>query len=173
MANITLNVSTSETKQNVRNWLSFGSKHLSTFLGKIGSLPSPTCSIQVLNDDSVAASATLTMAFASQTDGDTIQIGAMTLTAKTSGASTNQFNIGASNTASATNLALAINTYSSNLITATSAAGVVTVRAASTGTLGNAIPVILTQSSAGIVASATSLSGGLADTGVTIATRSF
>lgn len=172
MANLVLKISTTSTAQNIRNLLSFGTKHLSSFLSKSGELQSPRCMVQLLNDDDVASSATLTMDFTNQAANDTIQIGNMTLTAKASGAAGAQFNIGGSNTASAVNLAAAINA-NSTLLQATSAAAIVTVKAASTGTLGNAIPIILVQVAAGITASGTALSGGLADTSVAISHRNF
>lgn len=161
---ITLSSSTGST-QNIRNSLVNARKnHVSDFVyDAANSMTGKSCSVQLANQDDVAASATVTMTFASQTDGDTIQIGAMTLTAKTSGATGAQFNIGASNTASAVSLAAAINANSSGLLYAKSAVAVVTVYATTTGVIGNAIPIILTQTSAGMTAAA-ALSGGLADT---------
>lgn len=123
-------------------------------------------SVQILNDDAVAASATVTLDFSKQTADDTIQVGAMILTAKASGASTNEFNIGASNAASALNLATAISSYSNGLLLATPAGAVVTVKARSAGIQGNAIPIILSQVDVGMVASAVALSGGSEDSAV-------
>lgn len=167
MANIIFKISTNATAQNIRNLFSFSSKRLGKFLSNAAELPQARCSVQLLNDDDVAASATLTIDQSKQTADDTIKIGAMTLTAKASGATTNQFNIGGTSTISAANIALAINTYSSSLLFATSAAGVVTVRAASTGTLGNAVAIVLSQADTGVVASPSgALAGGLGDTSV-------
>lgn len=123
-------------------------------------------SVQILNEDAASASATITVDFSKQTADDTIQIGAMILTAKASGAAANEFNIGASNAASASNLAAAISSYSNDLLLATPAGAVVTVKARSAGVLGNAIPIILVQADVGMVASAAALSGGSEDSAV-------
>lgn len=172
MANMILKMSNSASAQNVRNLLSFSSKRLGKFLSNLAELPDSICEIQLMNNDAVQASATITCDHTNQTANDTIQIGSMTLTAKDSGAITNQFNIGASDTISAANLAAAINSYSSSLLTASSATAVVTVKAAQAGTMGNAIPIILTQVASGLT-TASALTNGVNESAASINHNKF
>lgn len=165
-ANIKPSLRSSNEKSNLPKFLKY--------LGETVGAYEPKALVQILNNDAIGASATVTVSFASMTDGDTIQIGAMTLTAKSSGATGAQFNIGASNTAAGLNLAGAINSNSSGLLSGNNAAGVVTVASKIAGPLGNTIPIIITQTSpSGMVASATSLSGGADDTASVQDYRSF
>lgn len=175
MSNVNIKITSSDSATETRKLLTSGAKNnLSEFLAKAGTGTASNAAVQLANDNAVAASGTVTMAFAHQTDGDTIQIGATILTARTSPSTTNEFAIGASDAASATALAAAIILYSGGLIHAQSSGAVVTVRAMFTGTLGNAIPIILTQSdAAGMVASGSALSGGLADTAPFVEFRKF
>lgn len=80
-------------------------------------------------DESARTTATITITHANLTAADTVTIGAAVYTAVASGATGNQFNIGADATAAAANLAAAINGSAdlAGLATATSALGVVTI----------------------------------------------
>ena len=107
----------------------------------------------------VAASGTFTLTSAIATDA--ITIGKTTLTASSSPANENQWEIdGASDTLDAASLAAAINAHSvlSTIVLATSAAAVVTVTAHQKGILGNYINI--SSADATIVASATYLASG-------------
>lgn len=87
----------------------------------------------------VQASGTVTLS--SMVAGDTVTINGTVFTAETSGATGNQFNVGASDTVTAANLAAAINASATNQVAnnvvATSAAAVVTVTCKEVGTIGN------------------------------------
>jgi phage tail sheath gpL-like len=107
----------------------------------------------------VAASATLTLASAVATDA--ITIGPVTLTASSTPANENQWEIdGADDTADAASLAAAINAHStlSQVVTATSEDEVVTVTAKQKGVVGNFINI--SSADATITASGANLSGG-------------
>jgi hypothetical protein len=129
-----------------------------------------TVDIQVAGGDAVAASGTATITHANLTAGDTITIARVVVTARASGATGNEFNIGADATADATALTTLINTSSSftGICTATSALGVVTITSAVKGTIGNglllatsdATAFALVQPSGGAAATANSYSFG-------------
>lgn len=104
-----------------------------------------------------AASGTVTLA--SMVATDTVTVGNQVFTCVASGATANQFNVGVSDTATATNLAAAINASSSmaGVASATSAVAVVTVTSARYGAIGNLVALAI--SAHGSVSSAT-LSGG-------------
>lgn len=110
-------------------------------------------------NDPVAASGTLTVTSAIATDA--VTIGAVTLTASSTPANENQWEIdGASDTLDAASLAAAINAHSvlSKVVSATSATNVVTITALQKGLVGNQIP--LSSADGTIVASAAFLAGG-------------
>lgn len=102
-----------------------------------GNAPSIAISIR---GNAVQATATITFSDHA-TANDTLIINGVTFTAKASGAGANEFNVGASATASATNLAAAINASVTalipNYVTASSALGVVTLTSAFYGISGN------------------------------------
>lgn len=103
-------------------------------------------SIALVIDDGDAAAATGTVTFsAAASADDTFLINGVTFTAKASGATGNQFNVGATATASASALATAINASAtalvSGLVSASSAAGVLTITAKLAGVTGNAITI--------------------------------
>lgn len=107
----------------------------------------------------VAASGTFTLTSAIATDA--ITIGKTTLTASSTPANENQWEIdGASDTLDAASLAAAINAHSvlSTIVLASSATNVVTVTAHQKGILGNYINI--SSADATIVASATYLASG-------------
>lgn len=79
--------------------------------------------------------------FASIANNDTITINGTVFTAKTTGATGNQFNLGASDTTAAANAAAAINASATaivvNNVSATSALAILTLTAKEQGTMGN------------------------------------
>lgn len=112
---------------------------------------------------SAFASATCTIVNASVAQNDTVVVGGVTFTARTTGATGAQFNIGATATATALNLCAAVNAHAtaSKLVRATNVAGVVTFAAQIPGTAGNFIP--LTKTGTGFTLSGAVLAGGLSD----------
>lgn len=92
----------------------------------------------------VKATGTFTFSAAASAN-DTVLINGVTFTAVASGATGNQWNIGTTATQTATNLAAAINASVTalvqNYVTATSAAGVVTVTASDPGEMGNCMTI--------------------------------
>ena len=113
-----------------------------------------------VRNNQVAASGTLTCA--STAADDTCAINGVTFTAKASGATGNQFNVGASDSVTATNLAAAINASASALVdghvTAEAADEVVTVTAVVPGFAGNTITLEGTTTT--LEASGARLEGG-------------
>lgn len=76
---------------------------------------------------------------------DTITIGAQTLTAVSSGATANQFNIGGSVTITAANIVTVVNSHAvlSKVVSASSLAGVITLTAVVPGIIGNQIALAI------------------------------
>ena len=109
----------------------------------------------------VAASGTYTVTNASVSANDTIACCGITMTAKASGATGAQFNIGLNATATAANIAALINSLATlNIyVRATSALGVVTVRANQAGVCGN-LYALATSNGTGIAVSAAAMAGG-------------
>lgn len=114
----------------------------------------------LVDGDTTAATGTLTFASVIATDAFTVN--GVTFTAVASGATGNQFNVGVDDTATAANAVTAVNASASalvaNHVTATSAAGVVTMTADYGGTPGNAITIA--SGDATITASGARLTGG-------------
>ena len=131
-----------------------------TEIGPSGSAPSVAISIE---GQATAASGTYTLTSVVATDA--VAVNGVTFTAVASGATGNQFNVGVSDTATATNLAAAINASATALVsgyvTASSAATVVTVTAVQKGLAGNVYTI--TSADGTIVASGARLTGGAAD----------
>lgn len=101
--------------------------------------------IAAINVASASATATVTIGAGDFANNDTITINGVAFTAKTSGATGNQFNIGASLTETATNLVEAIENSSTKLI-------IQTVKASSDGavvTLTSRIPGVIGNVTAG------------------------
>lgn len=112
------------------------------------------------NGDGVAASGTLTLASVVATD--TCVVGSQTFTAVASGATGNQFNVGGTDTITATNLAAVINTVLAGAVVASSSAAVVTITAVPVGIIGNQIKL---TGNAHITASGAYLASGANVTG--------
>lgn len=108
------------------------------FNALIGSERAGKFSVQVNSGDAVQASGTIT--FSSLANNDTITVGSVTFTAKTSGASgTTQFNLGGSDTNAAVNAAAKIIAHPDLLpfLSATAATGVITIKCLVAGKIGN------------------------------------
>lgn len=114
----------------------------------------------LVDGDTTAATGTFTLDTVIATDA--VSINGVTFTCVASGATGNQFNVGASDTDTATALAAAINASSSALVsehvTASSSAAVVTITALYGGTPGNAITIASADGT--ITASGARLTGG-------------
>ena len=115
----------------------------------------------------VQAAGTATLA--SVADSNTIVIGGVTLTAKTSPAGSSQFARGVSNTADATALKNCINAHPtlSQVVTATSAAAVVTITANVPGVVGNFI--VMSGSGTFTLVQLTGGAGGATEAPTTVA----
>lgn len=136
------------------------SKAINTAASPMGAMAAVTGGTRPVISGNVAATGTATFSTAVATN--TLTVNGVTFTAVASGATGNQFNIGADDTASAANLAAAINASTSpavkGSVTASSALGVVTITARAPGTGGNAIT--LAETGDGITVSGEVLSGG-------------
>lgn len=130
-------------------------------LGPSGSAPRVVISI---HGQATAASGTLTVTSTGSLNNETCSIAGVTFTAKTSGATGNQFNISATPTTQAANMVAAINASSSltNIVTASNVAGVVTITAAANAVIGNGI-AISAGTLSNVTASGALLTGGAAD----------
>lgn len=125
--------------------------------------------VVTVQDDEVRASGTISFS-AVATANDTLIINGVTFTAKASAAGANEFNVGASATASATNLAAAINAsvtaLVSGYVTASSAIGVVTVTSAFYGKSGNQATIAEGVDGGSVITvSGARLASGAADAG--------
>lgn len=118
----------------------------------------------LMNIAAVSATATLTITSTGPANDETFVINGTTFTAKTSGATGNQFNISSTPSVVAANIAAAVNASVTALVTgsvvASSALGVVTFSALTPGTMGNAL--VLTESLANTALGA--FAGGSAGT---------
>lgn len=162
-------IAASLAQANQKAYLPSALRSLGEALGPFGA----TANVQILAGDDVKAHGVITILdYTKMTDGDTYQIGSLILTAKAAGATGAQFNIGASNTASAANLAAAV-IANASLVSAKAAAAVVTITASASGVLGNAIPLIITQGTPGSASCDAALASGAADSAVTKDYRAF
>jgi len=173
MAKLNLLINTAQTKETLRQDFerSTSSKYatvqsMAQFLESIvsgGQMGSPPSVVSSIEDYAVRASGTFTLTSVVATDA--ISINGVTFTAVASGATGNQFNVGVSDTATATNLAAAINAsvtaLVSGYVTATSATNVVTVSSTNYGIYGN--QTLISSADGTIVASGARLTGGAAD----------
>ncbi len=103
--------------------------------------------------------ATGTATFASVVATNTLVIGGVTITAVASGATSVQFNVGASDTATAANAVTTINalTTLNKVVQASSSAGVITISSLIPGTIGNLITL---STNAGTITVGAALTGG-------------
>jgi len=121
--------------------------------------------VQRASDNSVAATGTLLLTYASMQNNDTCAIAGVTLTAVTTTPSTDQFKIDTSATVTAASLLLAIaaNATISKLVTAAKATGtgtvLVTLTALQPGVCGNQY-TLATSRDPGITVSAAKMTGG-------------
>jgi len=131
-----------------------GAKLMKYVRGLMGGFKSAKVRVGV---NAVKSSGTLTLVSAAATN--TVTVSGQLFTAIASGATAAQFNVGASDTLTAVNLADAINanTTINTWVSATSALGVVTVSALFPGILGNGIPLL---GGTNITASVGRLAGG-------------
>jgi len=114
-----------------------------------------------------AATATVTST-GTATNNETMVINGVTFTAKTSGATGDQFNISGTVATQATNIANAINNSSSAGVadvTASAALGVVTLTSDVPGTVGNAMT--LSEALTNVTVSGANFSGGASDSDIT------
>ena len=121
-----------------------------------------------MNVQWVPVQATITGTFTgSPSNNETITIAGQTITAKTSGAGANEFNIDSTPTLNAAACAAAINASAvlSVWVVASSLAGVLTVRAIQPGVVGNAITLADGFSNFTWAGSAARLAGGAVGTG--------
>lgn len=129
-------------------------------LGPTGSAPSIAVSIE---GQATAASGTFTLNTVIATDA--ISINGVTFTCVASGATGNQFNVGADDDETAENMAAAINASATALVstqvTASASAAVVTITAKIKGYAGNAVTIA--SADATITASGARLTGGAPD----------
>lgn len=119
--------------------------------------------VQVNSGDAVAASGTITLASFVATN--TITVGSETFTCEASGASgNNQFNIGGSDTLTASAAVAVINAHPnlSQTVSASSSGAVITITAKVAGRIGNYIPLAI--SAHGTVSASTLASGADATT---------
>lgn len=134
-----------------------------------GNTGSPTYAEQItVTDGTTCAYASQTVTFSAPTAlNDTLTIGGIAFTAKTSGATGNQWNIGASATLDAAACAAAINanTTINKVLTATSSSGVLTLTMKIPGNVGNLIT--LAKSSTALTLGGAALAGGASSTPVT------
>lgn len=117
----------------------------------ISGINSGSVTVQASSADPVQASGTITLTHASIAADDTVTVLGVTLTAKASGAVANQFNIGANATADAVALAACINANATiaQALVATSALGVVTIKAITPGVVGNYLLAMATSNAPG------------------------
>ncbi len=104
------------------------------------------------------------------TANDTVTIGGTVFTGKSSTTANNEFNVGTTAAATAANLAAAINASTTaafkGMVVATSAAGVITIRCAGTGTFGNQVTITKSCSVLTLTTASGFLAGGAGNTPV-------
>lgn len=123
-------------------------------------LPSVNRATLTASIDAIQAAGLVTFTGAPVAD-ETLVIAGVTFTAKASGATGNQFNIGGDVTATAAALAAAVNasTNLANIVTATSALGVVTLTAVLAGKMGNGLQLTENMTNTAVTAFASGAEG--------------
>lgn len=110
----------------------------------------------VMNINAVAATATFTITSTGPANGETFVLNGVTFTARTSGATGNEFNISATPATVAANIVTAVNNSASaavtNAVTASSALGVVTFTANYPGLMGNGLTISESLANTALVA---------------------
>jgi hypothetical protein len=133
--------------------------------------------LQIDESSPVAATGTVTLTQASLTAGDRVMIGTVNFVAVSGAADATlgQWSRDTSDTAAATSLALAINTFwqAKGLVTATSSTGVVTITAAKPGVASNLIQLAEQDASGGIARSGNYLTGGRDESSLPSCTGTF
>lgn len=126
----------------------------------------------LVSSGAVMAQGKVTITSTGPTDGETMTVGNVTITAKTSGAvpAEGEFDINASATIVATGMALAINSVPelAGVVTASSLAGVVTITAAVPGAIGNGIDLTEAMTNVAITNAMGSLTAGTDGTQTTV-----
>ena len=177
-SSLVLTIKTEKTQAWVQDRLQVGAekdkegcKAIEQFVKDLGAgLHRGTIDVQTGSAAPVAASGTFTLVSAVATDA--VTIGTTTFTATSTPSLSTDWEIdGADDTADAASLAAAINAHAtvSQIVTATSALGVVTITAKQKGVVGNFIPI--SSADATITASGTFLTGGTG--GVTEAATTY
>jgi phage tail sheath gpL-like len=117
----------------------------------------------------VAASGSIAITHAELANNDTVTVGGVVITAKTSGATGAEFNIGADAAADAVNLAAAINANAtlSPHVVASAATGTVTITARVKGSIANLIRFATSKSSAFTLTQPSGGAGGPSGAAVT------
>lgn len=131
-----------------------GKKLLNYFRSLLGGARSAKV---IVNVNAVKATGTITLA--SHIATNTVTVNGITFTCVGSGATGNQYNVGGTDTDTATNLAAALNANSTldGMIVATSDAAVVTLTALHPGELGNAVTLAISANGS---VSAARMAGG-------------
>lgn len=180
MANLVLKISGSHTKQNIRDVVSNGDKtSAAKFLRNVSKalMDNANCELQILNDNAIAASATVTFSDVA-TANDTIVVNGVTFTGKASPSANNEFAIGATATTSAAGLAAAINASTTaavnTFVKASSALGVTTVTALNAGVAGNTITLVEGVDAGPVITvSSARLVSGTDDTGTSVGFKNW
>ncbi len=127
-------------------------------------------SMAVLIDDGAGVAASGTVTVASQVQNDTVTIMGLVFTCRTAPSTNVQYAVGADDTACAVSLAAKINAHPSllNVVTATSALGVVTLTSVQRGLIGNGITIAISAhgsvSGGGVLGSGTASASGVSVT---------
>lgn len=144
------------------------SGHVTTLLGKVGVFANNgTATIAVSNNDAAVATGAVTIVNSTIAANDTFTFGTVTLTAKASGATAGQFNIGGSGAVTAANLAKAFNTsasISSADWQASAGGAVVTIYCLSGTSVANQVPLSVNVASGGMTLGASAMAGGVTET---------
>jgi phage tail sheath gpL-like len=125
--------------------------------------PGATVDVAYSSTDPVAASGSVAITHANVTNGDTVTIGGVVITAATSGNGTSSWTIGASASADATAMAACINanTTLNKVVTASASSGTVTIACNQKGLIGNFIVMSTSDATAFALTQLTGGTGGV------------